>query len=165
MITHAELLEILDYDPDTGIFVWKRSRYNGLPKVGAEAGNYQADGYVRIQIKDDKFLAHRLAWFYMTGEWPKAVIDHIHGKSNAFRNLREATARQNIWNTAGRKNGTSKWKGVSYDPSPYRKQHWRISFRMPHGKQIIKRFHDEREAAEEYMFLALEHHGEFARLQ
>ena len=36
-VTHAELLELLHYDPDTGLFVWNMNR--GRAKKGPVAGH------------------------------------------------------------------------------------------------------------------------------
>jgi hypothetical protein len=63
------------------------------------------------------YREHRLAWLYMTGEWPTHEIDHINGDrvDNRFCNLREATASENRWNSRKRVNNTSGYKGVSWD--------------------------------------------------
>jgi len=160
MISHTRLLEILDYDPKTGIFRWKISA--GRAKAGSVAGTRLANGYWHVMIDYKYHSSHRLAWFYVTRAWPKDAIDHKNGNQgdNSFENLREATRAQNRWNTAG-KAGHSKWKGVTYDAG--RKKCWKMAFVIPNGVRIQKRFENEREAAEEWMFLALEHHGEFAR--
>ena len=130
---------------------------------GSTAGTALSSGYVQIMVDGEKYLAHRLAWFYETGLWPNEQIDHQNTdkSDNAFSNLRLASAGQNRWNTKG-KSGLSVWKGVTYDPG--RKKAWKLSFRIPNGRVIQARFLHEKEAAEEWMFLALAHHGEFAML-
>lgn len=161
MIEHARLLDVMNYDAAAGVFTWKVN--NGKARAGKTAG-YANNGYWKITIDYEVYTGHVLAWFYVYGVWPSKDIDHrdTDGLNNAIDNLREATPTQNRWNTAP-KLGHSKWKGVTYDKG--RKKCWKMGFKMPDGAQIQKRFEDEREAAEEYMFLALEHHGEFARLQ
>jgi len=162
MITHQRLLDLLAYDPETGVFTWRVNR--GGMRAGQEAGCALGDRYCQIMLDYKHYSAHRLSVFYTTGKWPDAVVDHItYGEnSDAVSNLRSATWQQNRWNTPP-KIGHSKWKGVTYDKG--RTKCWKITFKLPSGPIIQKRFADEREAAEEYMFLALEHHGEFVRLE
>lgn len=99
ILTLARLLELLEYFPDTGLFVWRVNRAR-LAKAGTVAGGLDSYGYIRIRIHGRKYRAHRLAWFYMTGKWPIDEIDHIDGNpsNNRFDNLREAIHRQNRQN-------------------------------------------------------------------
>jgi hypothetical protein len=86
----------LRYDPTTGIFVWSKSPARVI-KAGTVAGRLGRDGYIAIQIKGRLYFAHRLAWLYVNGVWPKNQIDHINGNrsDNRIENLREATRKQN----------------------------------------------------------------------
>lgn len=86
------VLERLNYNPATGVFRWKvRAAYN-VPK-GSVAGTIEAHGYVSIGIDGSAYYAHRLAWLYMTGEWPKQILDHRNRvkTDNRWENLRETT--------------------------------------------------------------------------
>lgn len=116
-ITHDELLRVLHYDLATGVWTWRRT--------GAVAGSIQVKrkkGWVdrpcwRIKVNGQKYLGSRLAWFYMTGEWPEATVDHEDGDglNNAWYNLRKATHSQNAQNRVIRVNSTSGYLGVYYN--------------------------------------------------
>lgn len=114
LLTQDELLRELSYHPDTGIFTARRS--NGRRKAGVVAGVNTSNGYLAAMVKRKNYLMHRLAWLYMTGEWPKGQIDHVDGNksNNAFLNLREATDSQNQYNRKKQNNNTSGFKGVSW---------------------------------------------------
>lgn len=99
-ITHERLKELLHYEPETGFFRWKVIRTNGM-KIGQIAGGSHGDGYIAIGVMKKIYLAHRLAWFYMTGEFPANEIDHkdMNRSNNTWSNLREVSGtvnRQNI---------------------------------------------------------------------
>lgn len=85
-LTQERLKQVVSYDPATGLF----SR-------DAKAGE---SGYVRLSIDGSDYLAHRLAWLYMTGSWPKGQIDHKNGtrSDNRWDNLRDVTTRVNSQN-------------------------------------------------------------------
>jgi hypothetical protein len=105
--------ELLDYNPLTGIFKWKISLSNRVA-VGSEAGTVNNDGYVSISIRGMRYYAHRLAWLYMTGQWPEYEIDHedTNKANNIWKNLRPATPPQNSYNRPLQSNNTSGYKGV-----------------------------------------------------
>lgn len=120
ILTAARLREYLSYDPDTGVFRWlidKTSR----ARVGQIAGTIQRmrPGYSRWRIFIDGFeyKANRLAWLYMTGEWPVGKVDHENTDpmDNRWVNLRIATSAQNQWNVGIRRNNTTGFAGVHYD--------------------------------------------------
>lgn len=78
---------MLRYDPETGEF-WRKT------------GSVWLNRKVRVKVRQKGYFAHRLAWFMMTGEWPKNEIDHINKDSldNRWANLREATHQENCQN-------------------------------------------------------------------
>jgi hypothetical protein len=121
-LTPQELQRRLDYNPETGNFIWlpvKRENFTSdrIHKswnsryAGKRAGT-PFQGYVMISINKRHFLAHRLAWFHFYGFWPQADIDHINGdrSDNRISNLRDVTRLENRRNSSmhGRnKSGTS----------------------------------------------------------
>jgi hypothetical protein len=118
VFTQEYLKSRLDYDPETGLFRWKAKagddretrRWNSA-WAGKTAGGPNQDGYVRIGLVGLRFLAHRLAWLYMTGSWPTDEIDHENRQraDNRFVNLKPVTHFQNAQN---REVGRSGIRGV-----------------------------------------------------
>jgi hypothetical protein len=122
MITQDELKSVLNYDLNTGLFVWVKPTGDRV-KSGQIAGSLRPDGYVFTQINKRRFMNHRLAWLYVNGVWPSDEIDHIDGdrSNNRISNLRPATSKQNKENTSIRSTNTSGHKGVHWDKS---RQKW-----------------------------------------
>ena len=106
--------ELLDYDPLTGIFVWKVGQSNRAQK-GSRAGTNRGGGYRRIAIDGKLIYEHQLAWLLMKGEWPSELIDHIDGNpsNNRISNLRLASRAENAQNLGLRATNTSGRTGVS----------------------------------------------------
>jgi len=104
--------DILRYDQETGDFWWLEAKKGRdlLKPAGTESNK----GYRTISINGKAYLAHRLAYFYMTGEWPPEYIDHINGnvRDNSWENLRAVSAQQNSWNKKRKYNSYTGIKGV-----------------------------------------------------
>lgn len=115
MLTQEELKKYLNYDSETGLFTWLIANSIRV-KINSEAGCRQNTGHVLIGINKQKFLAHRLAYLYMTGEFPENYIDHINGitDDNRWVNLRPATHKENIRNTGMYAHNTSGSRGVYF---------------------------------------------------
>ena len=94
ILTQDYLKSILRYEPHTGNFFWLVDK--GRVGAGDKAGAKSRRGYVDIKIDGRSYLAHRLAWLYMTGEFPIHEIDHINGNpsNNRWTNLSEGTHSQ-----------------------------------------------------------------------
>lgn len=88
-LTAKRLREVLDYNQDTGIFVWKTAR-RGV-RVGTRAGNVDPSGYRYLRIDGEDFLAQRVAWFWVYGAWPNGILRFQDGNTDnaAIDNLRE----------------------------------------------------------------------------
>jgi hypothetical protein len=88
-------------------------------------------------------------------------VDHVDGDglNNQRSNLRAATRSQNGANSGPRR-GTSRFKGVSWDPRGC----WRAQITVDHHMRLLGRFISEEEAARAYDAAALAAWGEYARL-
>lgn len=147
MLTQNRLKELFSYDPVSGIFT--RNIY--VRGQGNKAGTITAKGYLSIGIDGKHYLAHRLAFLYMTGKWPKEHVDHKNEikLDNSWNNLRDCTRSENFKNTGPRKNNKLGVKGVSKNKNGYL-----VMFCVGTYKTL-----DEAKAAYEKM--AVLYHGEF----
>lgn len=108
--TQEYLKKILDYDPETGIFTWKK-RETANPRTagwnavhaGKKVRGYRGATSVRIDVDDSHYMAHRLAWIFVNGDdWDRGLeIDHkdCDFTNNRISNLRLATRGQNMANS------------------------------------------------------------------
>lgn len=143
------LKKALAYDPETGVFRWLISPTRSV-KVGDTAGGLNREGYLMIRFKNRKYAAHRLAWWWVTGKWPKEHIDHRNGvkDDNRFCNLREATLAENNQNrTAPNEGNTSGLLGVSWESTSRR---WRAQIWVNGASRTIGRFKEKEEARAAY---------------
>lgn len=140
-LTHELLRRLVRYDESSGAF----TRSNGAPAEGA-ARNH---GYRVMSVNGRPYLLHRLAWFYVTGAWPVAHIDHINGDKldNRFSNLRQVTIKLNNQNIRkARSNSKSGMLGAF--PAGGR---WRAQIKSG-GKSVpLGIFDTPREAHEAYL--------------
>lgn len=115
------LKSLLHYNPDTGDFVWLVANKNARVEVGDVAGCVTRVRKEKVRavigIKGKLYRAHRLAWFYTYGVWPKYLL-HINGDTtdNRLSNLQESPGR-------GRRSGAKgyifirrvgKWRAYVY---------------------------------------------------
>ncbi|WP_414611849.1 HNH endonuclease signature motif containing protein [Stenotrophomonas muris] len=113
-ITAQDVRDKYDYNPDTGVFVFRAGK-----KAGMVCGAVHPDGYLLIAVKNKCQRAHRMAWLYVHGEHPAGEIDHINGVrgDNRIANLRVTDRRGNMQNQHGpKKNSRCSSVGVSYRP-------------------------------------------------
>lgn len=127
-IMPEQLRQLLDYDPNTGVLVWKyRSREWFKSDRSHSVWNRRFAGKQAFTAKDaygyhigsvDSYAtkAHRVAWALHTGEWPAGDLDHIdHDKANnRIANLREAGPPLNNKNRPLQRNNTSGVNGVRW---------------------------------------------------
>lgn len=157
----AELRKCLSYNPETGIFVWRKLR-NCRVKPGDAAGSPFSNGYIGIRFNLRRYLAHRLAWFYVHGEWPAGQIDHINGDraDNRISNLRVADQSHNNANFRRPKRNKTGFRGVH--PSPCKPGRW-VARITKYGKSYSLGSYDSPVLAHDaYCAKARELYGEFA---
>jgi len=136
-LTAERLRELLNYDPDTGVFTWRVRMGRGRP--GTVAGCVASKGYWRIIIDHSIYWAHRLAWFYVHGTWPAHDIDHLNGSrvDNRISNLRDVPRRVNAENKrAALLHSHTGVLGVSKDGKPNADGSQRYRARIQAGDKV-----------------------------
>jgi hypothetical protein len=154
----VDIRDAIDYCPETGIFRWKATLSKSI-KNGAEAGCINKYGYRHICFNYRDYLAHRVAWFIMTGEWPNKAIDHrnLDRSDNRWCNLRLATSAQN---QANRRGTGPLPKGVSISKN---RKRFEAAIKFDHRKFFLGTFETAEEAGAAYHAAAIRFYGEFAR--
>jgi len=127
ILTQELLKELLDYNPQTGIFTRKVKTATNINVWDIAGYIDKKDLYVRIRLWNKNYFAHRLAFLYEYWRMP-SIIDHINWirNDNRISNIREVTQRENCQNMKKRpRNDMSlptwvyefkyKWKIVAYN--------------------------------------------------
>lgn len=143
MLTQTELKKILRYDPEAGLFFWAVDTYRS--KRGSVAGTLSAltrrkdINYRVIGVNRRNYLAHRLAFLYMTGSFPDGVVDHINHDSsdNRWANLRKVTPTDNNRNTRMHHDNKSGICGVWLD-----RERWVAKIGVNSSQICIGRFNN-----------------------
>lgn len=158
MIKHEELLRAMTYNPQTGIFSWNKSRRGIRDKNNA--GCVTKRGYVNIYINNKKYLAHRLAWFYVHGEWPAEQIDHINGRKddNSIDNLRLANGCENQLNRRKDCRNTSGIKGVCWHKN---NKKWQAQTSVNGKEYYLGQYTNIKDAERAVIDFRNKHHKEF----
>jgi hypothetical protein len=160
-LTQHRLKELLHYDPKTG--EWRRLHSHQRPDcTGRSPGYVNKRGRHMIAVGGREYQSHRLAFLYMTGEWPKGGVDHKDGigHNNAWSNLRLANQSQNIANSKLSDANTSGFKGVHWGKS---KKKWIAQITINGKCKCLGRFKDLDAARLAYEVAAREAFGEFSR--
>lgn len=132
IISQHRLKELLNYDPETGVFTWVHTR-GSKALAGSIAGHAEFNRYVNIMLDRKLYKAHRLAWLYVYGVWP-TEIDHIDQckHNNRINNLREVESSENKQNIAWFSHNTSGHKGVTWHKA---NQKWQAQIKV-RGKNV-----------------------------
>lgn len=169
------LRKLLDYNPDTGILIWRTrpvSMFKSQRAANAWNNRFASkeafifttkDGYRVGAIHQRLINAHRVIWAMQTGSWPEQEVDHINRKpaDNRWENLRAATRAQNSQNKNSHRNSSSKFLGISWHAG---KKKWAAEI-VSNGRRIyLGTFVSEEAAAAAYDRAAQERHGLFANV-
>ena len=165
ILTQEYLKECLHYDPETGIFRWKKEPRPNRPLIGQITGVTDEYGYVRIQIGSKRYRAHRLAFLYMTGAWPTNQVDHrdLNRSNNRWGNLRDATQGQNSSNHPTHKNNKVGLKGVG-KKTDGRSKPYAAHISINNKKYHLGYFATPEDAHAAYVAAAETNFSEFARV-
>lgn len=173
LISASILPELLDYNPSTGKFAWRRrplkffesmaapelrcrlwnGQFAGKPALYAEHNcGYHSGSIFNMQV-----LAHRVAWAITHGEWPSGEIDHVNGdrRDNRIENLRSVDRHGNMKNRKLQTINRSGANGVYW--AAHAKK-WRVEIRSELGREHCGYF-DSFEDAKAARAEANERHG------
>lgn len=156
IITQIHLKELLEYNPETGFWRWKKCV--GNRKTGWFNGSRMANGYYCLRLENTTYYAHKLAWLYVHGTEPE-IVDHIDNikSNNKLSNLRSATKSQNMMNSRTRIDNVSGHRGISWDKSTEQYH----AFINLNGRRYHKYYDDLEQAISWRNKMAEKLHGEF----
>ncbi len=159
-LTVEVLRRELLYCQENGKF-YRRKTVSSNATIGSVAGSRSQKGYIYIRVLGPSYRAHRLAFLYVTGNWPEAQVDHINGKrdDNRWANLRHATSIGNAANAKIRKDNTTGQKGVRQILG-----RWQARIGAG-GDNHLGTFGTLGEARAAYVKAAVEIYGQFARTE
>ncbi len=155
--------ELFDYDPDTGVLVWRVKR--GCRAAGMVAGCLSPNGRWVVSVQRKLQYRYRVGWIHHYGLVPEVEIDHVNGDPGDDRiiNLRLATRKQNCENLGIRSDNTSGARNVVWDKS---KGVWKAQVghngKTIHGGYFIDPVAAERRAEEIRQSLFTHHRGHHA---
>lgn len=148
--TQKDLKKLFHYNPETGVFTRLTQPCNSV-KIGDTVGHISKVKnsdlrYYLTQILGKHYKLHRLAFLYMTGEFPEQHVDHIDGNglNNKWENLRDVTRSQNGRNRKININNNSGYPGVSYFKQTKK---WRAAINIEKGTKKHLGYFDSFEEA------------------
>jgi len=158
-VNQEKLKELIHYNPDTGLFTWLKrdrkwfvnnqafARWNTI-YPGIEAGyirkSKSGKSYIVISILAIDYKAHRLAFLYISGDWPN-VIDHNDGNgvNNKWLNLNDVSHAENTRNQKLHITNSSGVSGVTYRKD---REKWRVRISIDNKMTPLGSFDDFFEA-------------------
>ena len=153
-ISVSRIRQVLNYNPDTGIFIWKerheesakRGRWNSR-NAGKKAGTIDSYGYLRLVVDYRQIMGHVAAWMIFYGEHPNGLIDHRNRNpaDNRIENLRKSSASLNQQNTSLSSRNTSGFTGVFWCPLGRK---WRARIGLATGPINLGSYQKVEDAAE-----------------
>ena len=148
--THHRLRELFIYDNGK---LLRRVGVKGYSAGGA-IGTLNEKGYLVALVDGKRYRVHHLVWMYHHGYFVEE-LDHVNRQrdDNRIENLRPCNHSQNLGNSRAR---VHKYKGVTFCKNTGK---WRAQL-----NGHIGRFETIEEAALAYNDAALDHYGDFAKL-
>lgn len=148
-LTKLDLIKCLIYCPETGEFSWlinKGTKVKRGDLAGRKITNKRSKkSYLVVSLNSKAYLAHRLAFLYMTGKFPVDQVDHINGNGidNRWVNLRPASSKENGMNRRLNKRNKSGFVGVSWDTEFCK---WRSDIRVNGKTKFLGKFKNKQDA-------------------
>lgn len=155
-LTKEGLHKVFEYKE--GQLFWKLKPQRSTAEIGDSAGTFGASNRCEINFQGKRAFRYRVI-FLMHHGWCPPLVDHINGNPSDDRiaNLRPATRQQNAANSR-LKEGS--FKGVTHHHTGKYSAHITID-----GNRIyLGNFETMEEAAATYDKAALEHFGDFAKI-
>jgi hypothetical protein len=153
-LTPDQIRTLLDLNVETGELRWTSAAAQGRLTqriAGSKAGN----GYWQIKTGKVCYLAHRIVWAIVHGEWSEKDIDHIDGNraNNALSNLRVVTKSENMQNLAvtGKKTASGLAGACHLPANGRRREKWEATIRINGVLKHLGLFSTPQEAHARYM--------------
>jgi Recombination endonuclease VII len=88
VITRERLMELLDYNPETGTFI-ARTSFSRFTRAGDAIGTFLPKEGMTAILDGKRYALHNLAWLYIHGEWPAKQLLKLDGdpRNTAIANL------------------------------------------------------------------------------
>lgn len=150
----ALLRELLTYDPDTGVLIWRKrtlahcvdarsmnafnATFAGKPAFTAKVRGYSVGAIKGVPVK-----ASRVAWAMHHGSWPENDVDHEDRDraNNRIKNLRDIPNAVNAKNRSLRSDNKSGVNGVHRE-----RKRWRANVSVDGKIKTLGRFDTIEEA-------------------
>lgn len=148
-LTHQRLIETLDYDPKTGVFGYVAPTHFRRRHGEGEIGTIAANGRRYITIDRRMYLAHRLAWFHVNGQWPENNLIPADGDYLNMRlgNWSQASASIIARQAKDRSDNQSGARGTYYDE---KRRKWVAGITINYVRRPLGRFDTKEEAQVAY---------------
>jgi hypothetical protein len=144
-IAYEDMIAALTYNKETGQFAWR----DGVRQKNSrsfEVGSIDRRGRRYISVKKKNYPAHRLAWFYVTKEWPAETIAPLNGDylDLRFENLRKESQQDIAQRWVMRSDNKSGHRGVTWDKSRGR---WLAGIGINGQRKSLGQYSTKEEAA------------------
>lgn len=162
--TVDQLRSWIRYDPKTGLCFWvdPPSRNQHAGRIAGKLKPLRQNRW-QIQLLGRWYMLSNIIWYYVTGEWPIAEIDHKdrNAANNVWTNLRPASSSENKCNRGVPRNNTSGISGVSYR-GQNRGHKWEVNINLNGRRIYLGRFTNKDEAIAVRKAAELKYFGAFA---